>query len=339
MKIAFLVTRIEKPSARYRVFQYIPFLKMEGYIPEVFTIPKNHLDCINLFRKMRNFDIVFLQKKLLNAFEGHLLRRNSQNLIYDFDDAVMFRDSTKKNQSSARRMNGFLRTIKNADMVIAGNDYLKNFALKENPKTFVIPTSIDMNRYTEKQSSIESNPVILGWIGSSATLFYLEKMKNVLDTIFDRFPSVRLKIVADKFFDCARMPIIKKNWLYEEEISDLHTFDTGLMPLTDDPWSRGKCGFKLLQYMAVGIPAVCSPVGVNKEIVIDGINGFWADSEYEWIDRVGNLIQNHQLRTEFGIQARKTVIERYSIEVNSKKMIDLFHTLNNTKQREAIHGR
>lgn len=327
MNIAFLVTRIEKPSARYRVFQYIPFLKMEGYISEVFTIPKNHLDRINLFRKMRNFDIVFLQKKLLNIIEWHILRKNSKRLVYDFDDAVMFRDPNNKSQVSKKRMNDFLRTVKNTDIVIAGNKYLKNFAIKENPKTFVIPTSVDMNRYTEKQSSIESNPIILGWIGSNATLFYLERIKNVLDTIFDRFLSVRLKIVADKFLDCARMPVIKKHWAYEEEISDLHTFDIGLMPLTDDPWSRGKCGFKLLQYMAVAVPAVCSPVGVNREIISDGINGFWAYSEDEWIDTVGKLMQNHQLRTEMGSRARKTVIERYSTEVNSKKILALFNSL------------
>lgn len=324
MNIAFLVTRIEKPSARYRVFQYIPFLKMEGYISEVFVIPKNSLGRVNLFKKMKHFDIVFLQKKLLNIIELHILKKNSKCLIYDFDDAVMFRDPNNKSQVSKKRMNDFLRTVKNADIVIAGNKYLKNFAIKENPKTFVIPTSVDMNRYTEKQSSIESNPVILGWIGSNATLFYLERIKNVLDAIFDRFPSVRLKIVADKFLDCARMPVIKKHWAYEEEIDDLHTFDVGLMPLTDDPWSRGKCGLKLLQYMAVGIPAVCSPVGVNREIVTDGDNGFWANNEDEWVYKVSELLKNKQLRIDIGKRARKTVGERYSTHVSSKKILALF---------------
>ncbi|OGW37307.1 MAG: hypothetical protein A2Y97_09050 [Nitrospirae bacterium RBG_13_39_12] len=336
MNIAFLVTRLDSPSVRYRVLQYIPCLEREGFLPEVFVIPKNHMDRLSLFRIMKDFDLVFLHRKLLSTIWWLLLRKNSRNLIYDFDDAVMFRDSAHKNPFSARKMNSFKRIIRNADIVIAGNEYLKNFAVNENCKTFVVPTPIDMNRYTGKPSAIGSDPLILGWIGSSVTLFYLENMKNVLDTIFDRFPFVRLKIIADKFFDCDRMPVIKKQWVYEEEISDLHSFDIGLMPLTHDPWSMGKCGFKLLQYMAVGVPAVCSPVGVNKEIVIDGENGFWADSELEWIDKVGELVKNHQLRIEMGIRARKTVIERYSTDVNGKKITDLFNILNNTGQRKKL---
>lgn len=340
MNIAFLVTRLDSPSVRYRVLQYIPYLEREGYVSEVFIIPKNHMDRVSLFRIMRNFDIVFLHRKLLNPIWRLLLRKISRNLIYDFDDAVMFRDSAHKNPFSARRMDRFKRIIRDADIVIAGNEYLKNFAVKENPKTFVVPTSIDMNRYTVKPQAIESNPIILGWIGSSVTLFYLENIKNLLDKIFDRFPSVRLKIIADKFFDCDRMPVIKKQWVYEEEISDLHSFDIGLMPLTHDPWSMGKCGFKLLQYMAVGIPAVCSPVGANKDIVTDGTNGFCADNELEWIEKVGELVRNHQLRIEMGIRARKTVIERYSTDVNGKKITDLFNILNNTGQREkAVYGK
>jgi glycosyltransferase involved in cell wall biosynthesis len=322
------------------VLQYIPCLEREGYLPEVFVIPKNYMDRLSLFRIIRDFDLVFLHRKLLSAIWWLLLRKNSRNLIYDFDDAVMFRDSAHKDPFSARKMNSFKRIIRNADIVIAGNEYLKNLAVNENSKTFVVPTPIDMNRYTEKPPAIGSNPLILGWIGSSVTLFYLENMKNVLDTIFDRFPFVRLKIIADKFFDCDRMPVIKKQWAYEEEISDLHSFDIGLMPLTRDPWSMGKCGFKLLQYMAVGVPAVCSPVGVNKEIVIDGENGFWADNELEWIDKVGELVKNRQLRIEMGIRARRTVIERYSTVVNGKKIMDLFSILNNTGQRKkTVYGK
>lgn len=327
MKIAFLVTRLEKPSARYRVLQYIPILKEERYIPDIFVIPKNYWGRMNLFRNMKNFDIVFLQKKLLNIIDWHILRKNSKRLVYDFDDAVMFKNSDDKNQVSMKRMNNFVKMAKNVDIVIAGNEYLKDFAIKKNPKTFIIPTSIDTNRYTRRPSAIVSDSIVLGWIGSSATLFYLRRMKNVWDTIFDKFPFVKLKIVADKFFDCDRMPVIKKQWRYEEEIADLHTFDIGLMPLTDDPWSRGKCGFKLLQYMAVGIPAVCSPVGVNREIVTDGINGFWANDEDEWVDKVGELIKNHQLRIEIGSRARKTVIERYSTEVSSKKILAIFNSI------------
>jgi glycosyltransferase involved in cell wall biosynthesis len=327
MKIAFLVTGLDAPSARYRVLQYLPFLEKEGCISEVYMIPKKYWERIKLFREMKNYDIVFLQKRLLNPVWGHILRKNSRRLIYDFDDAVMFRDSNKKNYSSGKRKNNFLRIVKNSDIIIAGNEYLKAFAVKENPNTFIIPTSIDMDRYIERPSVVSSESVVLGWIGSSSTLSYLEKMKNVWDALYDRFSNVRLKIVADKFFDCDRIPVIKKQWRYEEEIDDLHSFDIGLMPLTDDPWSRGKCGFKLLQYMAVGIPAVCSPVGVNRTIVTDGVNGFWANDDAEWIEKIGALISNDKLRLQMGKIARETVLKRYSVDIAIKQLLKLLNTL------------
>ena len=327
MKIAFLVTRLDKPSARYRVFQYLPYFEREGYAPQVRIIPKTTWGRLKLFREMKDVDIVFLQKKLINAFEWHMLRKNARRLFYDFDDAVMFNDPQGKEQSSRRKMNAFLRTVKNADIVIAGNNYLKGLAAAKNPKTVVIPTSLDMNRYTEKLSGAVSDSITLGWIGSSATLFYLGKMKQVLDSIYDRFPYVRLKILADDFFDCDRMPVVKKKWSYEDEIGDLHTFDIGLMPLTDDPWSRGKCGLKLLQYMAVGIPSVCSPVGVNREIVTEGVNGFLAHDDAEWVEKINILITDPQVRLRMGKEARETVVRHYSTENSSKTMIALFNTV------------
>jgi len=326
MKIAFLVTRLDKPSARYRVLQYLPYLREKGHIPDIVIITKNYWERLTIFGKMKNYDVVFLQKKPLGAIECNVLRRHAKTLVYDFDDAVMFRDSQRGDHRSLRRRRNFVRTVKSSDVVIAGNEYLRSFALKENPNTFLIPTSVDMERYTERPTASESKSLILGWIGSSKTLMYLENMKSVWDTIYDRFPHVKLKIVGDRFFHCERMPVIKKPWIYEEEIDDLHSFDIGLMPLTDDPWSRGKCGFKLLQYMAVGVPAVCSPVGVNREIVSDGLNGFWARNEQEWIEKLGTLIRDRRLRLQMGKKTRETVIKNYSTEVNQQKLLEVLNS-------------
>jgi glycosyltransferase involved in cell wall biosynthesis len=210
-------------------------------------------------------------------------------------------------------------------MVIAGNKYLGNLSRQENSATFIVPTSLDMGRYKEKPDTQASNTIILGWIGSSATLFYLEERKDIWDSIHERFPETRLKIVADNFFQCRRMPVINKSWNYEEEIDDLHTFDIGLMPLTDDPWSRGKCGFKLLQYMAVGVPAVCSPVGVNEEIVSEGLNGFMARSGDEWVEKISILIEERKLRKQIGSAARESVKKHYSLERCSRKLVKLLN--------------
>lgn len=334
MKIAFLVTRLEKPSARYRVLQYIPLIESAGHVTELFTLGKSVPDRLRLFRKLRNFDIVFLQKKLLSAIEWYILRQSSRRLFYDFDDAVMFRDSGGKNPFSFTRKKAFARTARGSDVVIAGNEYLREFASAVNPRTFVVPTSVDMGRYTAKPRTGRSSPLVIGWIGSRTTLFYLEKMKKVLDTVYDKYSHVTLKIVSDSFFDCGRMPVIRKQWRYEEEIEDLHSFDIGLMPLTDDPWARGKCGFKLLQYMAVGVPAVCSPVGVNSEIITHGINGLWARDDGEWVRSLGTLIEDHTLRWRMGDMARETVLSRYSAESNCRKIIELFGSLR--KQGEVI---
>lgn len=327
MRIAFLVTRLDKPSARYRVFQYLPILERSGFVPEVHVIPGSGLKRMKLFAGMAEYDICFLQKKLLNDLEWHVLRKNSKKLVYDFDDAVIYRDSANTRQTSMLRSHKFSRTVGGSDLVIAGNEYLRGLAAEKNPGTIVIPTSVDITRYTEKPAGSASGTVTLGWIGSSATLLYMEKMKDIWDRLFDRYPQTVLKVVSDTFPECKRMPVIRKEWNYEEEIGDLHSFDIGLMPLTDDPWSRGKCGFKLLQYMAAGIPGVCSPVGVNREIVTDGLNGFLADGEKEWIGKTGRLIESAELRKEMGKKARETVVRNYSTDRAGKRLVEVLGAL------------
>jgi glycosyltransferase involved in cell wall biosynthesis len=326
MNIAFLVPDLEGPSTRYRVLKYIPYLRKKGWVPKVFVIQKGFLNRLRLLMKMRKFDIVVLHRKLFRVFDWYILRMSTSRLVYDFDDALMFRDPNRKNQRSYLRESSFRRTVRKSDIVIAGNEYLRGFAVQVNSETIVLPTSVDLERYAEKTAH-QSDDIVLGWIGSSSTLIYLEKIKDILDVVYDRFPNVRLKIVSDKSIDCKKMPVIKKQWKSEEEITDLHTFDVGLMPLADDPWSRGKCGFKLLQYMAVGVPAVCSPVGVNREIVTDGVNGFWAEKEDEWIKKLSLLIRDSALRLKMGKKARETVIKHYSTEHNSKKLVDLLKHL------------
>jgi glycosyltransferase involved in cell wall biosynthesis len=212
--------------------------------------------------------------------------------------------------------------VKSCDLVIAGNDYLKEKAMKYNERITVVPTPIDTGRYSKKLYGKKAR-VTLGWIGSHGTLFYLEKMKPVLDSLGKRFDHIELKIVCDHFFDCSNLPVIKKLWNYDEEIADLKSFDIGLMPLTDDPWSRGKCGFKLLQYLAVGVPVVCSPVGVNKQIVKDGKNGYLAKTESDWMEKLSLLIGSDEgLREDMGMNGRKVVDTEYSLEVNSPKLLE-----------------
>lgn len=333
MKVIFLVNSVDGPSTRYRVLQYLPYFKKEGWEIEVSVFPKNLRERVKLYHSLREFDVVFLQKRLLSLFHLSLLRKQSKRLAFDFDDAILFRDSPKGEFNSRIRKGRFVKMIKNADEVIAGNDYLKNQAICYNPRVSVIPTPVDTGRYRPKRYSPGGSTITLGWMGSSSTLFYLENLKPVWDRLHRRYPHIRLKIVADRFFDSDSIPILKKRWSEEEEIDDLHSFDIGLMPLTDDPWSRGKCGFKLLQCMAVGVPVVCSPVGVNREIVEHGVNGFLAADDDQWIEQLGLLIENSHLRQKMGEEAIHTVRKDYDLKVWAPRLFEILDGLGNPKKQ------
>jgi glycosyltransferase involved in cell wall biosynthesis len=154
-------------------------------------------------------------------------------------------------------------------------------------------------------------------------LKYLKKLMPSLERLYQRYPHFRLKIVCDQFPESASVPIIKRKWSAESELADLKSFDIGIMPLTDDLWSRGKCGFKILQYFSAGIPTVCTPVGINRDIVQDCINGFWAEDEQQWGDRLLTLMQEEKLCREMGRLGRETVENLYSVDVTAPRLLDI----------------
>jgi glycosyltransferase involved in cell wall biosynthesis len=213
--------------------------------------------------------------------------------------------------------------VKNSDFVIAGNDFLRNQVLPFNPNVEVIPTAINQERYHFKTYPVEQERVTLGWIGDHGSIHYLEKMKPIFERIGERYPHAQLKIVCDTFFDCERVRVIKKNWSSEEEVADLQGFDIGLMPLVDDPWSWGKCGLKIIQYQGVGVPVVCTPVGINKELVEDGANGFWAMTPEEWEEKLSLLIENPSLRERMGREGRKRVMRDYTYEACAPRLFSI----------------
>jgi glycosyltransferase involved in cell wall biosynthesis len=223
--------------------------------------------------------------------------------------------------------------VKGSDAVTVGNQFLKNEVLKvdREKEVFVIPTSVDMDLYPQKKKISNRPEIILGWIGTKGNLKYLKRLEPVFETLFHRFPHVKLKIVSNDFYDSSSLPVIKKLWKLEDENLDLISFDIGLMPLNDDLWSRGKCGLKIVQYLSVGLPVVCTPVGINSDIIQNGENGFWAANDQEWIDRLSILIQNPDLRYQMGLRGIEKVEEEYSLKVTSEK---LFYILRHLSQSE-----
>jgi glycosyltransferase involved in cell wall biosynthesis len=214
----------------------------------------------------------------------------------------------------------------NSDVVVVGNRFLRDQALRyvDPNRVTLIPTAIDINSYPKKKTVSQKERTILGWIGTRSTLKYLRDLDDVLGRLAKRFSEISLKIVCDEFYDSSTIPVIKKRWSLEEENDDLVSFDIGLMPLRDDLWSRGKCGLKIIQYQCVGLPVVCTPVGINRDIIRDGYNGFWATTPREWLEKLSALIEKEDLRSEMGAHGMRTVENEFSLDVTSEKLLAVF---------------
>ena len=320
MKVLFLIQGFTVAASRYRVLQYIPYLKSRGVETTVSLYPRTLKENFQFFKNLSGFDVVFLQRKRFNQPRLGLLRKRAKRIVYDFDDSVMYRNSKADDPISSTRRRRFVQMIKNSNFVIAGNEFLRKEALLFNPNVEVIPSAIDQERYHSKDYLVHQEKVILGWIGDHGSIHYLEKMRPVFERIGERYPHAELKIVCDTFFDCERMKVIKKNWTSEEEVADLQGFDIGLMPLVDDPWSWGKCGLKIIQYQGVGVPVVCTPVGVNRDLIQDGVNGYWAMTPEEWEKKLSLLIENFRLREQMGREGRRKVLESYTYQACAPRL-------------------
>jgi len=323
LKVAFLIHSLEVNSCRYRVLQYLPYFRKGGVEVSVHFYKRNGLDKLKFYNTLGQYDIFYIHRKLFSPIEFWYLRRKAKRIIYDFDDALMYRSSGARNPHSFSRRFRFAYMMKRVNFVMAGNQFLKSQVIPYNPNVEVIPTSIDLSRYSVKKGDHPEGLITIGWLGSSSTLKYLRSLLPTLENMFNGYPHFQLKIVCDQFLDSSYLPIIKKRWSSEEEEADLKSFDIGIMPLSDDLWSRGKCGLKILQYQSVGVPVICTPVGVNRDIIEDGVNGFWAQDEDQWEKGLLKLIQENGLRREMGLEGRKTVERGYSLEVNAPRILDV----------------
>jgi glycosyltransferase involved in cell wall biosynthesis len=327
MKILFLIQGHQVAASRYRVLQYLPYLQSKGVETTVSLYPRTVKENFRFFKGLSQYDLVFLQRKRFSQPRLGLLRRKAKKIIYDFDDSVMYRNSTKENPVSPTRHRRFAQMVKASDFVIAGNEFLKNQVLPFNPNVEVIPSSLNGERYHPKDYRLRKERVTLGWIGDHGSIHYLEEMKPIFEEIGKRYPRVELKIVCDIFFDCEQITVVKKQWCSEEEVADLQSFDIGVMPLTDDPWSWGKCGLKIVQYQGVGVPVVCTPVGVNRDLVEDGVNGFYAMTPDEWVEKLSILIENPLLREKMGREGGEKVLKHYTVQTCAPRLFSVFQRL------------
>ncbi len=321
MNILVLTNNPTRASFRQRIAVYLEVLRDNGIECEVARFPSGSLARRKLLKRSRDFEAVFLHKKRLNSFDAFWLRRYAKKVIYDFDDAIMYSDK-HPDRPSRKRQKSFQRTVKLADMVIAANPYLAEHARKYNPKVEVLPTGLDTHAYKLKAHPESNDKTRLVWIGSESTLPYLAQIKPALEEIGSRFDNVVLRIVCDDFFDLQNMEVEKCLWSEHKQAIDLATSDIGLAPLPDNRFTKGKCGFKILQYAAAGLPVVASPVGANTEYVREGSNGFLAGDCAYWVDKISRLVSDSQLRNQMG-QAGRADVQRFDLKVLGKQLVNL----------------
>lgn len=332
MQIAFLVPRLDKPSTKFRVRCYLPRLQRAGVAARVYPLSKRPLSRWSAFFALARYDLVVVQKKLFSPWELQVVRRRARRLVYDFDDAVMYRQGEQVDRESPSERRRFGRMVESCDWNLAGNAYLADHARRFSNLVSIQPTPVDTDYYVPRCGHEAKARVIVGWLGSASTVGYLKPLVEVFAALVAERPHVEIKIVSDSVRDLTELKSRHKLWKEEEEVSDLQSFAIGIMPLPDDPWTRGKCGFKLLQYQAAGLPIVCSPVGVNREIVSDGVNGFHASSAQEWAEKLRCLVDSAELRRRMGEAGRERAVTRYSLDV-------LWPLLFSTLQRAALHKR
>ena len=274
-----------------------------------------------------DYEAVVLQRKLLPGWQFSLLRKRAKRLIFDFDDAVLYRDShDARGPYCRRRAQRFARVVRASDVVVAGNTFLAYCAVRQHvrpERVVVIPTCVEPGRYGVREFSAPGSggPLELVWLGSSSTFKGMEQSVAIWDGLGREVAGVRLKVISDRFGALGAMPIVEKKWRLVSEFEDLAGSDVGVSWVPDDLWSRGKCGLKVLQYQAAGLPVVTNPVGVHPELVRSGENGFLATTPREWLTAVRALGEDAGLRARMGAAARHSVERSYSVAVWSRAFV------------------
>ncbi len=354
MRVLFLLPYSEEAaSCRYRIHQYLPYLERNGVVPELrelvdpalfrilygkghkleraLRFARRSLTRLSDLRDAKDYDVLFIHREcfpfgppVLERF----LKRLGKPIVYDFDDAIYLPTNDSVLHALLRNPSKTNHIIRLADEVIVSTDHLKGFCDAYNTNVTVIPTSVDVGvfaarSYDAGKPPTSAHPLRLGWIGSHSTAFYLERLGPVLRRLSEKFP-IELHVTgAGRTLALDGVNVIHKSWSMDTEVEEFRSFDIGVYPLVDDLWARGKGGFKATQFMAVGVPAVCSRVGVTAQMIRDGENGFLATSDDEWVEKLGRLAQDASLRRTIGLAGRQEAERRYSTNVNAPLLLDV----------------
>ena len=329
MDLVALVKDPDHVCCRYRLEAFRASLARAGHVLSLCVLPRRWWGRLPLFARLRGKNVI-LQRHLLAGWELGILRRQARRLIYDFDDAVFLRDSySPRGQRDARRLRRFAATVAACDAVVAGNDFLAEQAAKwgRPGRIRVIPTCVDPARYPARPALSAGDGKELVWIGSSSTLQGLEQVRPLLESLGRTVPGLRLRVICDRFPQFDHLQVVPCPWSAAREADDLAGGDIGISWIPDDLWSRGKCGLKVLQYMAAGLPVVANPVGVHAEMVRHGETGYLAATFEEWRGAIVRLAHDSALRRGMGEAARRQPEGPYSVPAGARAWIDLLDTL------------
>ena len=338
-----LVDHPQHVCCRYRLAAFRPWLEQAGHTLELVTMPRHWWSRLCLFHRLRGANVI-VQRRLLAGWQRSLLRRAVRRLLFDFDDAVFLRDSyAAQGLHDPRRLRRFIGMIRAADAVIAGNSFLAEQAARwvNGQLVQVIPTCVEPKHYPVAQPRQSSEPggiswerdgvstptIELVWVGSSSTLQGLQAIAPLLEEIGRQVPGVRLKLLCDRFLTLRHLPVLPVLWTEANEAEEIARADIGISWLPDDAWSRGKCGLKILQYLAAGLPVIANPVGIQTELVRHGETGFLARTPAQWIEAVRQLASDAELRRRMGQAGRRLVEEHYSVAVGAARWVQLLEHL------------
>jgi glycosyltransferase involved in cell wall biosynthesis len=343
----------EAPSQRFRFEQYFQVLRENGfgievqsflhkenwkilyqrgmYFKKILTLFSGISSRFRILFSIYKYDFIFIHRETMPlgppVMEWIIAKVCRKRIIYDFDDAIWLTDKVGEGR--------FMRWLKGRGKVSdiclwsykvsCGNHFLCEYAYRFNENVFLIPTTVDTEE-THNPDLVQGSDssVTLGWTGSTSTLKYLEILEPVLNRIQAKYPSVKMIVIADKKPNLNIPNLEFVPWAKETEIRDLKRIRIGVMPLPNDEWANGKCGFKAIQYMSLQIPPVISPVGMNCQLVDDGKDGFLAADENEWFTCLEKLINDPSLRRSMGELARQKIITHYSVISNRSSFLRLF---------------
>lgn len=314
LNVLVIINNPLQASYRLRIAALVGPLQARGITLHIRQRPAGWLARRRLLRTASEFDAVILQRKLLDPADCRILRGNARKIYFDVDDAVMVGQNNPGLISRWRTGRRFAATARSLDLAVTGNKNLAGYFAPFNCPTQIIPTTVDPGHYCHKHHAPTDHPTLV-WIGSRSTLGYLQNLVPVLADAARQVPGLRLITIADATLENPPLPVEHIPWSADTEAAALVRGDIGLAPTPDDTWTRGKCGFKIIQYMASALPAIASPIGANAEIVVADQTGLLPADHLSWVNAIVRLAADAPLRQRLGQAAHQRMMDHYSNDI------------------------